>query len=150
MIDAPTSAVTFLIADIEGSNSSSEKHPTSWMRDAFAWHDRILLKAAEDNGGYVIETLEETFCAAFATVKRALEATLTGQQHLSVALHSGVAEERDGDYIGQSVNRVARLLSADTHGYVHDTLGYSQLGARFRDLGAPRLEDPGSPNGSSS
>ena len=32
-----------------------------------------------------------------------------------MALHTGAAQERDGDYFGPPVNRVARLLSA-AHG----------------------------------
>jgi beta-lactam-binding protein with PASTA domain/class 3 adenylate cyclase/tRNA A-37 threonylcarbamoyl transferase component Bud32 len=166
MINAPTSTVTFLFADVEGSISPSENHATSWMRDTLARHDRILRKAVEDNGGSVFKTLDEAFCAAFATVKQALEAAMTAKRGLSaqrnghagervrMALHTGVAEERDGDYFGPSVDRVARLLSAgrggqvllsaDTYGLVRDTLGFSELGAELRDLGEHPLEDAGS------
>jgi class 3 adenylate cyclase len=163
MINASTSTVTFLFADVEGSISPSENHPTSWMRDALTHHDRILRKAVEDNGGYVFKTLDETFCAAFATLEQALEATLAAKRVLSaernghardrvrMALHTGVAEERDGDYFGPSVDQVARLLSAgrggqvllsaETHGLVRDTLGFSELGAELRDPDEHQLED---------
>ena len=35
-----------------------------------------------------------------------------------MALHTGAAEERDGDYFGPPLNRVARLLSAAHGGQV--------------------------------
>src|SRR3712207_9460264 len=35
-----------------------------------------------------------------------------------IALHSGAAEERDGDYFGPPVNRVARLLAAGYGGQI--------------------------------
>ena len=35
-----------------------------------------------------------------------------------MALHAGATEERDGDYFGPPVNRVARLLSAGHGGQV--------------------------------
>jgi beta-lactam-binding protein with PASTA domain/class 3 adenylate cyclase/tRNA A-37 threonylcarbamoyl transferase component Bud32 len=165
MINAPTSTVTFLFADVEGSISPSENDPTTWMRDALAHYDGILRKAADDNGGYIFKELDDTFGAAFATVEQALEASLAAQRGLSaernghagervrMALHTGVAKERDGDYFGPAVNRGARLLSAarggqvllsaDTHGLVRDTLGFSELGAELRDLGEHQLEDPG-------
>ena len=51
-------------------------------------------------------------------VQRALAAEdFSGVDGLRVrmAIHTGTADERDGDYFGQAVNRVARLL-ATAHG----------------------------------
>ena len=65
-----------------------------------------------------------------------------------MALHMGAAEERDGDYFGPPVNRVARLLSAahggqvllslPTHEMVRDQL---PAGIALMDLGEQRLKD---------
>ena len=65
-----------------------------------------------------------------------------------MALHMGAAEERDGDYFGPPLNRVARLLSAahggqvllslPTHEMVRDQL---PAGTSLRDLGEHRLKD---------
>jgi predicted ATPase len=65
-----------------------------------------------------------------------------------MALHTGVAEQRDGDYFGQPLNRVARLLSAGhggqvllstgTHEMVCDSL---EAGVSLLDLGENRLKD---------
>src|SRR5215204_3556721 len=65
-----------------------------------------------------------------------------------MALHTGAAEERGGDYFGPPVNRVARLLSAGHGGQtllssatwklVHDRLPED---TELRDLGERRLKD---------
>ena len=44
-----------------------------------------------------------------------------------LALHTGAAEERDGDYFGPPVNRVARLLSAAHGGQVLLSLPTQEL-----------------------
>src|SRR5918995_4805339 len=163
MASAPTETVTFLFADIEGSTSLGKRSPIQ-MKDALARYDQILHRAVEDNGGHVFNTLDHTFCAAFATVWRALEAAVTAQRALfgegwdertkarvRIALHTGVAEERDGDYFGPPFNQVARLLSighggqvlvsAVTYGLARDASGFSRLEAELRDLGEHRLKD---------
>ena len=63
-----------------------------------------------------------------------------------MAIHSGAAEERDGDYFGPPVNRVARLLSLAQGGQVllsRATVELVRPGAGFelRDLGVHRLKD---------
>ena len=165
MIDVNTSTVTFLFAET-GDSISSRENSLTGMGEALAWRDRILRKAVEDNGGSVYRSLDETFCAAFTSVRQALEAAVAAQRDLSakrnghtgeqvkMALHTGVAGERDGDYFGPSVDRVARLLSAARDGQVlvsaatselvRDTSGFSELGAELRDLGEHELEDSGS------
>jgi hypothetical protein len=65
-----------------------------------------------------------------------------------MALHTGAAQERDGDYFGPPVNRVARLLSAahggqvllslPTHEMVRDQL---PAGVNLAELGEHRLKD---------
>jgi predicted ATPase len=65
-----------------------------------------------------------------------------------MALHTGAAEERDGDYFGPAVNRVARLLSAGHGGQVLLSLATHELvrdelpeETGLRDLGERRLKD---------
>ena len=65
-----------------------------------------------------------------------------------MALHTGAAEERDGDYFGPPVNRVARLLSAAHGGQVLFSLPAQELvrdqlptRTSLRDLGEHRLKD---------
>src|SRR5438477_12477938 len=121
----PTGTLTFLFADIEGSTRLWEEQPDT-MRLALARHDALLRAAIETNGGTVFKTMGDAFCAAFPTAAEALEAALMAQQSLQqvkagvgsdlmlkvrMALHSGAAEQRDGDYFGSPLNRIARLLA---------------------------------------
>src|SRR3712207_9490163 len=98
------------------------------MQDALTRHDAILHGVIKEHDGYVFKTVGDAFCCAFATATDTLEAALSAQWTLfadewpqtrslkvRMALHTGAAEERDGDYFGPPVNRVARLLSA-AHG----------------------------------
>ena len=151
----PTGTVTFLFTDIEGSTRLWEKFPDA-MRPALARHDALLRVSIEDHGGFVFRTLGDAFCAAFATAPDAFRAALAAQLALTaelwpehvrlgvrMALHTGAAAERGGDYSGQTLNHVFSLLTA---GHGEQTLLSAMAqelvcdslpeGASLRDLGA--------------
>jgi len=160
MSSPPTGTVTFLFTDIEGSTRMWERSPQA-MQGALARHDEILRDVIEERGGYVFKTVGDAFCCAFPTAPEALEAALktqrtlfaeewgeTGSLRVRMALHTGAAEERGGDYFGPPVNRVARLLSAGHGGQVLLSLATQELvrdelpqGTELRDLGERRLKD---------
>ena len=161
MSSPPTGTVTFLFTDIEGSTRLWERSPEA-MSDALARHDEILAGATDAHGGHVFKTVGDAFCCAFLTPSAALEAALLAQRALlaeewveevgvikvRIALHTGAAEERGGDYYGPPVNRVARLLSAGHGGQVLLSRAAQELvrdelpeGASLRDLGERRLKD---------
>jgi predicted ATPase/class 3 adenylate cyclase len=156
----PTGTVTFLFTDIEGSTKLWEQYPDA-MREALQRHDTLLREAVEANGGYVFKTVGDAFCAAFPTAVDALAATLsahralqaedwgeTGPLKIRAGLHTGIAQERDGDYFGPALNRVARLqaaghgrqtlLSLPTYELVRDHL---PAGVQLLDMGEHRLKD---------
>jgi predicted ATPase/class 3 adenylate cyclase len=156
----PSGTITFLFTDIEGSTKLWEQHPEP-MRVALAQHDTLLRAAIEGNAGQVFKTVGDQFCAAFAIARDALGAALAAQRavhtedwgavrplRVRMALHTGVAEHRDGDYFGAPLNRVARLLAAGHGGQIllsqatadqiRDTLTTADT---LRDLGAHRLKD---------
>lgn len=158
MPGVPTGTVTFLFTDIEGSTKLWERH-TDPMKTAVKRHDLLMREGIERNGGYVFKTVGDAFCAAFSKASDALAAAIeaqhaligageeTGLLRVRMALHTGAAEEREGDYFGPPVNRVARLLighggetllSQATYELVRDVL---PEGARLRDLGLHRLKD---------
>ncbi|MDQ5853440.1 MAG: tetratricopeptide repeat protein [Chloroflexota bacterium] len=161
MTALPTGTVTFLFTDIEGSTTRWEQHRAA-MQTALARHDTILRDAIEGQGGTVFKTVGDGFYAVFTTATDALAAALAAQQALQqepwpevlgpvrvrMALHTGTAEQRAGDYFGPSLNRVARLLntghggqtllSVATHGLLRDQL---PAGMELRDLGEHRLKD---------
>src|SRR5215210_5473637 len=156
----PTGTLTFLFTDIEGSSKLWEDNASA-MQAALTRHDELLRWAIVKHGGYVFKTVGDAFCAAFPTGPDALEATLdtqrrllsseweqTGPLKVRMALHTGAAEERDGDYFGPPVNRVARLLSAAHGGQVLLSLPTQELvrdqlpsGTSLRYLGEHRLKD---------
>jgi LuxR family maltose regulon positive regulatory protein len=156
----PTGTLTFLFTDIEGSTQLWEQHPSP-MRTALARHDAILRQAVAGSGGVVFKTVGDGVHAAFSQAADALGAALAAQHGLHVepwgetgplrvrmALHTGAAELRDGDYFGPALNRVARmlalghggqiLLSHATHDVVADDLP-AQI--TLRQLGAHALKD---------
>jgi class 3 adenylate cyclase len=135
----PTGTVTFMFTDIEGSTKMWERSPHA-MHRSLSRHDEILREAIEKRGGYVFKTVGDAFCCAFLTTLDALEAALEAQRTLlseewegtgpisvRMVLHTGAAEERDGDYFGPPVNRVARLLSAAHGGQVLLSLPTQEL-----------------------
>jgi predicted ATPase/class 3 adenylate cyclase len=156
----PTGAVTFLFSDIEGSTARWEDEPEA-MGLAVACHDSLVREAIESHDGYVFKTMGDAFCAAFSTAADALGAALDAQRALAaqdfsaveglrvrMALHTGQCAERDGDYFGPTVNRVARLL-AIAHGEQVVVSGATAellenrmpQRAQLRDLGKHRLKD---------
>jgi TolB-like protein/class 3 adenylate cyclase/Tfp pilus assembly protein PilF len=156
----PTGTVTFLFTDIEGSTRLWQAQPET-MRSALARHDALLRRCIDTNRGHVFKTAGDAFCAVFATATDAIGAALTAQQALQaerwpehaairarMALHTGAAELRDGDYFGPPLNHVARLLaighggqtllSEITHDLCRDQL---PAGAALKSLGKHSLKD---------
>lgn len=131
------------------------------MAAALARHDQLLRRSIEANRGYVFKTVGDAFCAAFETAPDAMNAALESQTALlgapwevpggirvRMALHTGTAEERGGDYFGQTLNRVARLLSVGYGGQTLVSLVTAELlrdllpeNVALKDLGAHRLKD---------
>jgi predicted ATPase/class 3 adenylate cyclase len=156
----PTGNVTFLFTDIEGSTARWESHRDE-MQQALRLHDAILQRSIQAHGGYVFKTIGDAFCAAFADPQEAVYAALDAQRAIAaenwdtigglrvrMAIHSGETDERDGDYFGQPVNRVARLLSAGhggqvlVSGIVSDAIGARLSdGVSLRHLGTLPLRD---------
>lgn len=160
----PTGTVTFLFSDVEGSTTRWETRREE-MKAALRRHDQLLRAVIEQHGGFVFKTVGDEFCAAFSTVPNALAAAISAQRSLSsenwsgvdglavrMALHIGTADERDGDYYGPTVNRVARILSAAHGGQVLISGAVADLlqdelpqEVTLRDLGTHRLKDLTSP-----
>ena len=153
----PSGTVTFLFTDIEGSTRLWEQS-ADVMGVALALHDDLLRAAIDANGGVVFATGGDGVAAAFSRSGDAVGAAIDAQRALQGALwpdgvglrvrmgvHTGEAEERDGDYFGPPVNRAARLMSATHGGQVvvseatASVLGVPD-GVRLVDLGSHRLK----------
>jgi len=149
--------VTFLFTDIEGSTRLWQ-HDEEAMRAALERHDSIVKSASDGHGGYVFSTGGDGFGVAFARAGEAVAAAVDAQAALlaepwpegarilvRMGLHTGEAEERDGDYFGTVVNRAARLMAVGHGGQVlcsaatADVVADAVLG--LVDLGEHRLRD---------
>ena len=124
MAELPSGTVTFLLTDVEGSTALWEEAPEA-MRAALARHDILIRAAIVEHGGHVVKTMGDGFHAAFARAPDALAAALDAQRRLAaepwgevgplrvrMAVHTGVAELRDGDYYRPTMNGLARLVKA--------------------------------------
>ncbi len=160
MTQLPTGTVTFLFTDLEGSTRLWESYPEQ-MKDDLARHDAIMRQVIEGNGGYIFKTAGDAFAAAFPIAPSAITAAVAVQRALTgvawtvpgglrarIALHTGTAEERDGNYFGPTLNRAARILSAGHGGQtllsdvtcdvVRESLPRPVM---VRDLGLHRVKD---------
>ena len=158
----PTGTVTFLFTDVEGSTRLWERHPKQ-MRRALARHDQLIESLVAQHEGAVVRPRGEgdSRFAVFSRASDAVAAAAAIQQavyeepwptesplRVRMALHTGEADVRDGDYYGSDVNRCARLrqaghggqtlLSETTSALVRDAL---PPGAALRELGEHRLKD---------
>ena len=157
----PTGTVTFLLSPISKAALQRWDRDRAAMQDAVRRHDALMRAAIAAHDGYVFKTIGDAFCAAFARPEDAVSAILDAQRTLAAedfstidglrvraAVHTGTADEREGDYFGPAVNRVARLLAIGHGGQillsgVTRDLAHSDLpaGASLLDLGSHRLKD---------
>jgi predicted ATPase/class 3 adenylate cyclase len=160
----PSGTIVLLFTDVEGSTRRWERY-AGVMGEAMRRHDAAMQAAIESNGGYVFKTIGDAFCAAFSRVDQAISAALAAQRALAeadfsevegmrvrMALHVGICEERDGDYFGPVVNRVARLLSIGHGGQVLLSASATELahghlpaGVSLAEMGTHQLKDLSQP-----
>ena len=144
-----------MFTDIEGSTRRWDTGADS-MRQELARHDAIVRGAVDAAGGQVLKSMGDGFLAVFERVGDAADAAvntqraLSAQQSLAVrmGIHTGAADERDGDYFGPTLNRGARLMAAAHGGQIVVSEVSAGLladalpeGATLRDLGVHRLRD---------
>ena len=160
----PSGMVAFLFTDIEGSTQRWEQDHEA-MDAAVKRHDSLMRAAIEDHDGYVFKTIGDAFCASFTRVSDAVAAAVDAQRALAyedfsavgglrvrAGLHVGKASERNSDYFGPAVNRVARLMAIGHGGQVllsgrtRDLAdGDLPTGTSLIDLGSRRLKDLSEP-----
>lgn len=155
---------TFVFTDIEGSTRLWLDHPTS-ASAAISLHDEILAETFERRGGRVVKNLGDGLMAVFSDAAGAIEATAAAQDELvdhgaelggaaavRMAVHSGEAEEREGDWKGLEVNRCQRIMAIAHGGQVLVSSATAELVAHrppaplsLLDLGRyrlPSLDEP--------
>ncbi len=162
MKNLPTGTITLLMTDVEGSTRLWEAAPEA-MRQALIRHDAIVTGTIDGHHGAVVRSRGEgdSFFGAFARASDAVAAAEIIQQTLvaepwctpfpirvRIAVHTGEAELREGEYYGPEVNRCARLrllthggqtlISEVTANLLRRSLPPHSL---LRPLGAHRLKD---------
>ncbi len=142
----PRGVVTFLLTDIEGSTALWDAHPEP-MAKALVCHEDVIAEVVHEHGGRLLKSRGEgdATLSVFAKATDAVAAAAALQRRLRterwpgdielptrVALHTGEAQLRDGDYYGGTLNRAARirglaagseiLLSHSTYGVIVDVI----------------------------
>ena len=130
MAGRTTATGTFLFSDIEGSTRRWQEHGPA-MKDALEVHDALVLAAVDHAGGRVFKHTGDGMCAVFPSAGAAVAAAVDIQRRLAeesfdtvggltvrIGIHSGEAEERDGDFFGPALNRTARLMGLAHGGQV--------------------------------
>jgi predicted ATPase/class 3 adenylate cyclase/DNA-binding CsgD family transcriptional regulator len=154
--ELPTGTVTLLLADVEGSTRLWQTQPSE-MAAAVAQLDRTLADVISGYDGVrpVEQGEGDSFVIAFARASDAVACALDLQRaplapiRLRIGVHTGEVRLRDeGNYIGPTINRTARLrdlahggqtvLSGATEPLVVDQL---PVNAWLSDLGTHPLRD---------
>jgi predicted ATPase/DNA-binding SARP family transcriptional activator/class 3 adenylate cyclase len=121
----PTGVVTFLLTDVEGSSRLWEVDAEA-MAAALELHERLIGDRVHEGGGSLLKAKGEGD-ATLSVFQRASDAVACAVElqrallgaawpgaldlRVRVALHTGEAHERGGDYFGPALNRAARLRS---------------------------------------
>ncbi len=158
----PSGTLTFLFSDIEGSTQLVQELGPEPYADVLQRHRELLRAAWAAHHGTEIGTEGDSFFVVFPSAPDALTAAIDGQRALAagsfphgvrpvrvrMGLHTGLGIVSSGSYVGNDVNRAARiaaaanggqvLLSSTTVALVADSL---PPGVRPRDLGEHRLKD---------
>ena len=152
--------MAFAFTDIEGSTVRWDRDHEA-MQVAVRRHDELMRAAIAANGGHVFKTIGDAFCAAFHRPEDALGAMLEAQRRLAAvdfsnidgirvraAIHLGSSDERDGDYFGPTLNRVALLLAIGCGAQILCSGAAAEAledrlppGTSLRALGEHRLKD---------
>ena len=156
----PTGTVTFLFTDIEGSTALWGRAPHA-MNVALAAHDALFRDVVPAHRGSIFKTVGDAVCAAFARADDAIAAAIDAQRRLAaqtwpdetgpirvrMGIHTGQAIERDDDYFGPALNRVARIQGIAHGGQVLITRATASVvegmldpSIRLRDLGVHHLK----------
>jgi predicted ATPase/DNA-binding CsgD family transcriptional regulator len=134
--------VTCLFAEFDGESLSREQRYAQLRRSVEVHHGQLVRPLAATDGQLAVFARAPDAVAAAASVQ------VDSRAHCRLAVHTGQADLRDGDYYGPAVARCNRLMALAHSGQVlvsqttRDLVG-GGLPAAFglRDLGNHRLRD---------
>jgi len=151
----------FLFTDIEGSTDKWARFPRA-MQEALVRHNDLVEAAIVRRGGRVVKNTGDGYFAVFEggePLACAIEIQWLlaqqdwgeiGELRARIALHTGEARQREGDYFGLEVSRTARLLSSGWGGQILLTCELARAAtlppdAALYDLGNHLLKDLNEP-----
>lgn len=151
----------FLFTDIEGSTEKWSRFPRA-MQEALARHNDLVEATIVRRGGKVVKNTGDGYFAVFEggePLACAIEIQWLlaqqdwgeiGELRARIALHTGEARQREGDYFGLEVSRTARLLSSGWGGQILLTCELARAAtlppdAALYDLGNHLLKDLNEP-----
>jgi adenylate cyclase len=114
--------MTLLFTDIVDSTHISEEMGDVAWSDVIRSHLGKSRKIVEEHGGSVVKTLGDGGMYAFPSGSLALKAAIRIQQatadptgehfKVRIGVHTGDVVQSDGDYLGMTVNKAARVAAA--------------------------------------
>jgi DNA-binding NarL/FixJ family response regulator/class 3 adenylate cyclase len=125
----PTGTVTFVFTDVEDSTGLVLELGEAYTQ-VIADHRRLVRTAAEENGGYEVDSRGDEFFLAFGRADDAVEAAVAIQREheahrwpgrevrVRIGIHTGRPTIEEDDYVGIDVHYVARLCSAGHGGQI--------------------------------
>ena len=156
----PSSTVTFLFTDIEGSTRLLEKLGEQYAT-VLAEHHEIMRAAIQKWNGNEVDTQGDAFFVTFTRASDAVRCAVDAQRALAshpwteglpfrvrMGLHTGEPLIASTGYVGMDVHRAARIGDAGHGGQVLLSQSTRELvihdlpqGVTMRDLGEYRLKD---------
>jgi predicted ATPase/class 3 adenylate cyclase/DNA-binding CsgD family transcriptional regulator len=156
----PTSTITLLFTDIEGSTRLLTRLGERYA-DVLAEYRHLLRGAFEHWHGYEVDTQGDAFFAVFARATDAVSAAIAAQRDLAahawpegievrvrMGLHTGEPSLVTEGYTGVDVHQAARIMSAGHGGQVLLSQATRELlehtlpdSVVLRDMGEHRLKD---------
>jgi class 3 adenylate cyclase len=138
--------VTLMFTDIEDSTVWASKLGDEVWADVVTWHDQTIRRIVEAHSGIVVKTLGDGAMAAFESTRLGARAALEIQRVIAtrpdqpnirvrIGLHVGDVVQTGDDYLGQAVNKTARIASAASGGEIMVSTAVNALLADMPEFG---------------
>ncbi len=155
--DARAGLAHFMLADLAGYSALTEAHGDEYAADVAADFVLAAREMLADQGAEEVKAIGDALLIRTSDATAAVELSRRlvcelGARHrglgIRVAMHTGTAVERDGDWFGSAVNVAARvadtaksgevILTAATRAQASPALGVRPRGrTRFKNMAEP-------------